>query len=323
MEILVIALLAAAVLLLAAVPGFALIKTKIVDERAIPTLSKLLLYVASPCIVVYTFAGLGEFDPATLANIGIFALICFGVNALMLGVAYLVLRKRSDKPLYRIMTVATTFSNCTFFGIPIIEALFPDIAIIGRVYSAVYAQTMNIIGWTVGSAIISRDRKYISVKKIFTSPAIIGLAVALMIYIFGIPLTFTIPGTGRIFTTLLDVITFAGRMATPISMIIMGMRLATMDIRSVFSNYRVYLTIGVKQLIFPLLAFAVLYFLPVDAGMKQVFFIISACPVASVVLNYSEKLGEGQKEAASMVLLGTMMCVVTLPVVSMLAQFLR
>lgn len=322
MELFAVAFLAAAVLLVTAVPGYILIKTRIVDEGAIPTLSKLLLYISNPCIAIYTFYGLGELDLGVLADIGIFALICLFVNAAMLTIAYLVLRHRCDDPIYRIMTVATTFANCTFFGIPIIEAIFPSIAVIGRVYSAVYAQTMNIIGWTVGSAIISRDRKYISVRKVLTSPATVGLAAGIAVYVLGIPLTFTIPGTVGEFTTLLDMITIAGRMATPVSMLVMGMRLGTMRIRDVFSDVRIYATIGVKQLVFPLLVFALLYPLPVDAGMKQVFFVISACPVASVVLNYSEKIGSGQKEAASMVLLGTMLCVITLPLVSLLAPLL-
>ena len=54
-DILKIAFIAVAVLLLAAVPGYILVKKKIISEDAIPAFSKLLLYVASPCLVVFSF----------------------------------------------------------------------------------------------------------------------------------------------------------------------------------------------------------------------------------------------------------------------------
>lgn len=317
MEVFLISLLAVAVLLACAVPGYILIKRRMISESCIPGLSKILLYVANPCLVVYTFS-VTPFSVEKLCDIGIFALMCFLFNALMLGISYLALRKRSSDAIYRIMTVATTFSNCAFFGIPIIEALFPEAASGLIVYTTVWAQVMNIFGWTVGSAIITRNVKYISVKKIVLSPVIIGLAVALVVFICQIPLTFPIPGTDMTFTLLSDIITITGRMSTPISMLIMGMRLATMDMASIFKSPKVYLTIGVKQLVMPALALLLLYFLPIDPLVKSTFYIISACPVASVVLNYAEMLGEGQSEAASMVLTGTIFSILTLPVMSTL-----
>lgn len=317
MDVLLISLVAVAVLLLSAVPGYILIRRRMLSEECIPGLSKILLYVSNPCLVIYTFS-VTSFSTEKLIDIGIFALICLLINGIMLGGSYLVFRKKSTNPIYRIMTVATTFANCTFFGIPIIEALFPAEASELIVYSTVYAQVMNIYGWTIGTAIISHDRKYISLKKILISPVTIGLAVALIIYICRIPLTFTLPGAVGEFTMFSDMITLMGRMATPISMLIMGMRLATMDIIGMFKNYRVYITVAVKQLLMPLVSLAVLFFLPIDPTVKSTFYIISACPVASVVLNYSEMVGAGQREAASMVLVGTLLSIVTLPVMSLL-----
>ena len=43
-----------------------------------------------------------------------------------------------------------------------------------------------------------------------------------------------------------------------------------------------------------------------------------ACPVASVVQNYAEILGEGQDVAANTVLLGTLSSIATLPLLALL-----
>ena len=56
--------------------------------------------------------------------------------------------------------------------------------------------------------------------------------------------------------------------------------------------------------------------------MKAVLYIICCCPVASIVLNFSEILGEGQKEAASTVLLSTILSILTLPIMTLLLPLL-
>ena len=317
MQVFLISLFAVAVLLLTAVPGYLLIKRKLIGEDCIAGFSKVLIYVTQPCLVIYSFKT-ATFSPEKLLDIGVFALLCIVVNGVMLLGSYLVLRKRCEDPIYRIMTIATTFGNCAFFGVPIIEALFPEEASGLIVFTTVYAVVMNILGWTVGSAIISRNTKYVSVKKIFVNPATIGAYIGLFLFVLEIPLVFTIPGTTTPFKILSDMVTATARMATPLSMLVMGMRLATMDLKATFTNPKVYLTIAVKQFVMPLVALLVVLFLPIDPVIKRTFFIICACPVASIVLNYAEIVGAGQKEGANMVLLGTMLSIVTLPIMSLL-----
>ena len=50
-----ITLLAVAVMLLYALPGWLLVRTKIVKGDAIHNFSKVLLYVCQPCLTVYSF----------------------------------------------------------------------------------------------------------------------------------------------------------------------------------------------------------------------------------------------------------------------------
>ena len=303
-----VALLAVGVLLLIAMPGYILIKKKMLSEDCIPGFSKVLLFVCQPCLAVFSFGKL-EFSVGLLANLGIFAALIILVHALMLGGSFLVLKGKSKEPIYRIITIGTTFGNCAFFGIPVIESLLPEIASSLIVYTTVYAVVMNVLGWTVGSAIISHDTKYISVKKIFLNPAMIGMAAALAIFIIGID-----------FPTELDsMIEYTARMATPLSMIVMGMRLGTMDMKRVFTDYRVYMTIAVKQFVMPLIGFGIVMLLPgLDDGLRQTFFITCACPIASIVLNFSEIVGEGQEAGANLVLVSTMCSIITLPVMMFL-----
>lgn len=313
MQVFFIALIAVCVLIAAAIPGYFLVKKKVIGEESIADFSKLLVYVCQPCLAVYTFKS-AEYSPERLIDVGVFALLATAVPFLIMGAVFAFVNKKSaEQTVYRIITIASSFGNCAFFGIPIIEAIFPEIAKEVILYTTVYAMIMNITGWTLGSAIISRDSKYISVKKILINPATLGTVLALVLFIGEIPVQ----------KDFLSVITATAKMATPLSMMILGMRLATMKVSEIFSDYKIYVTVAIKQLIMPLVAFAFVFFLPIDPTLGSVFFIISACPVAAVVLTYSEMVGEGKKEAASMLLSGTILSVITLPIMTLLLPLIR
>ena len=307
MKTFLVALGAVAVLLAAAVPGYVLKKKNMVSEDTMPSLSKILLYICTPCLSIYTFKN-ATFSMEMLGNIGVFSLLALLVQVIILGIAYLLFRRKMKEPLYRIMTIACALGNCAFFGIPILEALYPETASGLLIYTSVYAIIMNVIGWTIGAAIISQNLKYVSVKKVLLNPATVALVLAVPFFVFEIPLP----------ESLDSMISLIGRMATPISMLIMGMRLATTDLKRLFTTKQIYIAIFMKQFVMALVCLLLVAFLPVDGGMKAVLYIICCCPVASVVLNFSEILGEGQKEAAAAVLLSTLFSIVTLPIMVLL-----
>ncbi len=308
MVILLTAFVTVLILLLVSAAGFVLQKRNMLSESCIPGFSKVLLFVCQPCLAVYTFYNV-ECTAETVKSLFVFAGLLIAVLVAVMGGAFLVLRRKYGKPLYRILTIATTFSNCAFFGIPIIDALLPDVASGVIIYTTVFGLIMNIIGWTVGSAIIANDVKYMSPKKIFLNPATIGTAVALVIFAFGIPLN----------ASLYSIVETTGKMCTPLSMLIIGMRLATVEFKKMFTDYKIYLTLAVKQIIMPLVAFLLVFSLDmIDVSLRQVLFITCACPAASVVLNFAEIVGEGQRDAANLVLLSTVTSIVTLPIMMLL-----
>jgi len=45
---------------------------------------------------------------------------------------------------------------------------------------------------------------------------------------------------------------------------------------------------------------------------------LAATPVASITLNFAEMLGKGQKTAANLVLLGTILSLLTLPLMALI-----
>lgn len=301
-------LISVAIMLLYAVPGYLLVKTRLIKEHSISAFAFVLMYVCQPCLTVYTFQQAGYSD-RLMANIGIIFGLSVAVMTVFLVAFFFIYKKKNGDVRYRISNIAVAFGNATFMGVPLLQALLPDNPE-AVIYSSVFFIAMSILGWTVASALITQDLKYLKPMKVVFNPSVLALIVALPLFCCNV----TLPAQ------LGEAVSIVGRMSTPLCMLIIGMRLATSRLREVFTDGLQYFTIAVKQIVMPLAALLLVWWLPVDYTVKLSFYVMCCCPVASVVLSFSEMLGGGQKSAANNVLLGTLFSVVTLPVMLLVIQ---
>ena len=303
--------LTVAIIMIYAIVGFCIIKFKLIKKESIPDFAKFLMYICQPILIIYSF------NQATYTKeLGKTLLIASGlilaIFILFLGTFFLIFRKKyREKVAYRIYTIASCFGNVGFLGVPILEAVFKDNQVAlgtALAISSVFLVIMNEIGWTIGSLIISLDKKYVRLKMIFLNPSIIAIYVALPLFFLNI----------KVPARLDSVVTILAKMTTPLCMVILGMRLAVTNIKIVFCNYKTYIIIFVKQIVMPLVMLLFVVFLPIDLPVKQALVILASAPIASVVLNFSEMVGEGQEDAASLVLCGTILCILTMPLITLL-----
>lgn len=286
--------------------GFIMLKTKLLKEDAIGAFAKLLLYVSAPCLTIYTITDM-ECTKAVVIDSVIVLLFSMFMQASLLLLFWFIYRKKREDVEYRIYAIATGMGNAGFMAVPLLEAVMPEYPE-AVLLSTVYCLGMNFIGWTLASYMISNDKKYMQIRNAFVNPSTLSLVVALPLFI----------GKVQMPTQLDTMVTLLGKMSAPICMIIMGMRLATMEFKPIFTDKMVYFTLMVKQLMMPTIAFFLLKLLPVSDDYRKAVFILTAAPVASMVLNYAELIGKGQKKAANLVLLGTMLSIITMPVMMLI-----
>lgn len=308
-----VTLIMVGIMLAYAVPGFVLIKVKAVKPDSISAFSKLLMFVCQPVLTLYSF-NKADYSKELCINLLIFFVIITIVQLVFIGIFYLIFRKKMEEVKYRIVTIATTLSNCSFLGVPLLEALFPDSPNVA-VYSMMYFLSMSLLGWTLVSAIITRDKKHISIKKILLNPATISIAFSLPFFFTGFKIS---ADNGYFLGQIENMIYILSKMTTPLCMLVMGMRLATVKFKSIFSSPWTYFSVAINQFVFPLVVLGILTLLRVDEELKWCMYVMCACPVASVVQNYAEILGEGQDVAANTVLLGTMSSIITLPLMALI-----
>lgn len=308
-----VTLYAVLIMFIVGAAGFIFKKAGLISEHATKDFSKILIYICQPCLIINSFCQC-KYSEATLE----YVIVTFVASAVLILssilVFYLLFKKKYDDINYRVYTFGASVSNFAFFGIPILQAIFPDKISDLMIVSATAAVVLNLIGWTLGCFVISGNKEHISFKKILINPALIGFVIALPLFFLKVNLT----ECGGFAGQLGGMVETLSKMTTPVFMLVLGIRLASSDLKGIFCNMRLYLVCFVKQVISPLIVFAAFYFIPVSLELKQSLFVIFACPVASVVLNYAELVGEGQGTAANLVLLSVLTSIVTLPLLTLM-----
>lgn len=292
------------------IPGFALCKLKKSSGDHLSTVSTYLIYVCSPCMIIGALWNI-EFNPTVITDMSLFFVITFVLQILFMLIIYAVCRKKYGESKYRILTVASVMGNVGFFGLPIIKALFPDSPEV-MAYSCVASLALNILSFTVGIFCVTGDKKNINVVKGIFNPNTIG-------FILGAVLS-ALNAKSFLPAVAVNAVELLGQMSTPVCMLILGIRLATVSFKKLFMRPFVYLTCLMKLIVFPLFCFAAVYFLPIDATLKASVLILSAVPCASMVLNIAEIYHGDTELSANCVLLSTLLCFITLPLLTLLVQ---
>ena len=290
------------------IPGYILCKMKKATAEHLPTLSGLLIYVGTPFMIVSNFMSL-DYSLESLKNMGIYFVVTFTLQAVFLSIVYTILKKRYEDARFRIMTIAFVLGNVGYFGLPIIRALFPDEPIVAC-YSSVNAISMNIIVFTMGVFCVTGDKKYVSVKSAFLNPAIFGIVIAFPLYIFG--------AKNHVPQVVLDALKIVSNSTVFLCMTILGIRLASAPILDIFKNSYVYLAVFGKLLVFPLFCFFAVNWLPIAYTLKASVVILAGTPCASVILNLSEIHKKEAKMPANCILLSTICCFLTIPLLTLL-----
>ena len=293
-----------------AIPGFIFVKTKAIKPESIGAFARVLLFVCQPALFLYSFNA-ATYSPAFFAQMGIFFGLCMGMQILVMVGLMLILKRRFDDVRNRICTIASALANVGFFGVPLLEAILPGHPE-AVVFSTVFSVSLNLLSWTLAVGIISWDRKKMSIRNMIVNPTTVSLLVAL-------PLFFT---STKLPTVIAPIIELLARMTTPMCMLILGMRLATVTPKELFCNPRIYLSTAIKNVIYPLLSFLIIYFVPLPTYVKITFFVLGCCPSASMVLNMAELVKEGQTHAACSVLISTLSCIFTVPLLALMIPLL-
>ena len=294
------------ILFLLMVVGFILGKTKIITESASKGMSNVVMYTAIPAMLIVAFQR--ELVPADLGSFGLALLLSLAIHVLGALLSRLLIRDPDPKrtPTLRF---AATFSNCGFMGYPLMTAL---LGTIGVFYGSAYVVVFNILSWTWGVYLMTGDRKQLSLRPVLLNPGVLGVVIALALYLLRI----TLP------EIVLTPVTYFSQLNTPVPMLILGYQLSHADFRTAFRGVSAWMTLLLRLILMPLLTIFLCLVLHVNTPVAMALIIAAATPPAALLSLFSAKYDTDSALASSVVSVQTALSVLTMPVLVGLGQYL-
>lgn len=285
--------------------GFLFGRMGLLSGEALSQVSRILLYVVTPCIMVNSFAV--ERTPQTQGQLLAALAVTAGLYVLYMALS-LPLFPRERQEHRGILRFAAVYGNAGFMGLPLIQSALGDGAMIAAV---VGFAVFNIVSWTQGRALMG-GRSELSLKKLALNPGVLGFVGGLALFFTG----WRLPGP-------LDAaVGYLGSMNTPLAMVVIGGQMAQADFGKVFATRKLYLVSAVKLLGLPLLTALVLLPFRVDPTVYTASVILAGCPTAGATGLFAQSMGKDAALAAQQITLSTLLCIATLPVMAVLAQLL-
>lgn len=281
--------------------GYLLYKVKIFNTEVNGKLTKLLLNVSMPALILSSVLEQTERLPSNevmtvfAAALAMYLILPF-ISILLVKV---MRTPKSQQGLYMFMN---TFSNVGFMGFPVISALYGAVAVF---YTAIINVIFNLSVFTYGVIMVNYsggEKTALNAKKLL-SPGILGAAAALLIYVFNIHFP---PPIESFVETL-------GGLTTPLAMLMIGSALATINIKSVFNDVRVYVFSVIKQLVIPVGLFYIVQLFIKNEFILGIIFIMLLMPVANTAVLFATEYGRDEALAAKTVFITTAMSLVTIP----------
>lgn len=294
------------VLGVAAAIGFICVKSGYIKTEVRDAVSKIIVKVTLPILVVTTMTKL-ELDMQRVLNCVTIIIIgwCSVGSLYLLGtlIAKLFRMNGAKKVLHSCMTC---FGNIVFVAYPLIRGIYGDEGIL---YAALFAFANDCFLWTLGvyklSNVNSRKGDLKNSLKKLVNPGTCAVAVSLVMMAFGLHF-------GGILKESLEGI---GAVTTYLSMLFLGGTLASVDFKRIYKQVPLFVLTIVKMLLFPMLLLFVLKFIGIDSTVAGVAVLQTAMPVSTVLAILASEYKCDSVYSAEGSFVTTVLCVVTLPVV--------
>ena len=289
--------------------GYLIVKTGLVRDEDSKVLSKIILYLIVPCVIINAF----QVDYTTDTVKGL--LIAFAASVLT-QVVLLIVISAAGKLLHlnEVEVASVYYSNSGNLIVPIVTFILGQEWVL---YGCVFMSVQLVFLWTHCKKIISREASY-DWKKILLNINMISIFIGVVLFFTKIFLPEIIGNT----------LASVGTMIGPASMIVTGMLFAGMNLKQIFANKRVYFITVLRLIAVPLIALVLIKLSNLASfsadGNKIILIVFLAIitPSASTVTQMCQVYGNDSKYASAINVMTTLLSIITMPVMVMLFQMI-
>lgn len=284
--------------------GFVCNKSQLIRKEQLPFLSKIILNVGIPGAILASVSNGTTLQPKELI-LYIIGFLLFNILCAVLSkLAVKLLRFPKDQKQYEFMFM---FSNIAFMGLPIVQAVFGDTAVI---YATLFLLPSNLVLFSYGENLM-RDTKEFSLKKFFNPPVIASI-LALVFCVVNYQPPYLLKQT----------FVYLGNITTPLAMIIIGVSLSGVSLLSIFKSKELLIFLFVKMIVLPLIYWKIMSMLHINEQIVSILVLLMALPIPSNAVVYANIYDKNVSLATRISVLSSIICILTIPIVFLFISFL-
>ena len=265
-------------------------KLGIVGTEARKDLTNLVINIVLPCNIITSF--ITELSADLMNECAAVLLTSVGIQ--IFSVIYgRILYKKEEINRSMNLRYGLICSNAGFMGNPVAEGLYGST---GLMLASIYLIPQRIMMWSEGIAIYSgiSDKKE-TVKKVVSHPCIIACMIGLILMVT----------QAEVPEAILSPVRTIGRCNTALSMMVIGMILAEINIKDIVDKTVILFTIQ-RLVIIPAIIFVILTILPVSRTVRGLSVILAAMPAGATTSMLASKYDRDPVFATKMVVLSTL-----------------
>ncbi len=285
--------------------GFLCCKAKIFTEKAAKLTTDLLFYIITVSVIIHSFLSMKLTEDTVIHFI--ISLLCNTATFVLPIILTIPIFKKDRDENNPIFRYACIYSNCGYMAIPLAQAILGDE---GVFYCSTGMIAFNILVFTHGVKLMTKEKYKFGVKKLILNPGMLGVLIGLPLFIAKVKLP----------EILAKPISDFAAMNTPMAMLMFGAYLANTDLKTMFSEKKVYPTAFIKLIAVPLVCVGIYRLCGVTGTLLTACAITAASPSANNTIMFSAKYGRDTGVASKTVALVSFISIFTIPIMIALAQ---
>ncbi len=295
-----------AVLFILIAVGFFSGKAGLINENGAKHLTNIVLYLATPCIMIQSFQKVG-YSPELILNLGVCTICAVLIQVASIFICRAIFRNK-DESRRVVMRFSAVFSNCGFMSLPLQQAILGDK---GVFYGSVFVAVFNILVWSYGLVDMSGDKSNFTVKKLILNPGILGAAGASLLFFLQLQLP----------DILLSPIRYIAGLNTPVPMLVIGFYLTRFKLKALLDP-GIYAVTGMRLILIPVISLLIMKLCGIAPEIIVSCTIAASAPVAATTTMFSTKFNRDTELSVGLVSITTILSIITMPVIIAAAQTL-
>ena len=288
--------------------GFIAQRVNFITDEMILSLSKLIMRVIVPIMVLTVTASSGT--RSELFSVWPFALCAIGMYIIHFVVSFVTGKAiRLKKPEINSHVCSCTFVNSALIGYPIVMAMFPEKS---GLFIAAFLVVETFVTWTAGVLVLSsaHGKGRIDVKKMIT-PMTVALIIGIIMVLLDIHPK----------NIVWDTLTGIGATQKYLGLIYIGADIGRRGFKKLFAKPKVFLTVPIKLILAPLAVFFIYNLIGVAEDMKMAITVFSMLPTMLVITILTMEYDAAPDYGSGAILATTVSCLFTMPLVFYIISF--